>query len=216
MTIYFAFEVIEFILKKDFYQISACSLLNDSNITRIKKTIHTFEANNSPFIFKHFIAKNKTEIINILTPIETIDCKNQVSQRFISYLYHLNKEIHFSNDLYKYEYFIVSKLNLAIKKLNTTRDAIAIGVETEKIYFSDLKKICNLKSQHEMLTKHISKGNVCRQLASTKNAKPCQTSNFVNRIAKDKENFQTNYSLFRKKWLHLNENENSDEICKPL
>ena len=216
LVIYFAFEAVEFFLKKDFYQISACSLIKDSNLTTIKKTINDFETNNSPFVFKYFIAKNKTELINTLTPIETIDCQNQVSHQFIIYLYTLNKEINFSQDLYKHEYFIVSKLSLAIKKLNQIKEAIVAGIETEKKYFSDLKKICNLKSQHEMLAKHISKGNICRNLASAKGHKICQTSNIATRVSKDKENFQKNYSLFRKKWLHLNANENSDEICQSL
>lgn len=196
------------IYNREFRQISACKIIYDFDQKKIATILSKFKINSSQFVYSNFINKENLEIQNSLKSINDLPCENRSSSNFTYMLFNAMESFFYLDSIFNEEIKWQKSISQIYTRLNFLIKNVEKGKSIEKIYLADLKKICNLKHQHQILTNYLNTGRGCRRPINT-----CSNTSPKLELSLHEINLNKNYSLFKKKWTSYEIKEELDAAC---
>lgn len=196
------------IYNKEFLQISACKIIYDFDQKKIETILSKIKINSSQFVYSNFINKENLEIQNHLKSINDLPCENRSFSSFTYMLFNIMESMLYLDPIYNEEIKWQRSIAQIYTRLNFLIKNVEKGKSIEKIYLADLKKICNLKHQHQMLTNYLNTGRGCRRPTNA-----CSYPKTKLELSLHEINLNKNYSLFKRKWTSYESKEELDAAC---
>lgn len=196
---------------KEFLQISACKIIYDFDQKKIATILSKFKIITSQFVYSNFINKDNLEIQNSLKSINDFPCENRSSSNFTYMLFNAMESFFYLDSIFNEEIKWQKTISQIYTRLNFLIKNIERWKSIEKIYLADLKKICNLKRQHQILTYYLNTGMGCRRPINT-----CSFPKPKLELSLHEINLNKNYSLFKKKWTSYEIKEELDAACNDI
>ncbi len=199
------------IYNREFLQLSACKIINDFDQKKIETRLSKINTSSSQFVFNNFINKENLEIQNGLKSINGLPCENTSFSDFNYLLFKAMKSVFYLDSIFYEEIKWQRCISQILAQLNFLIKNVEKGKLIEKTYLADLKKICNLKHQHQMLTNYLNSGRGCRRPTNN-----CSYPKPKLELSLHEINLNKNYSLFKRKWSTYEIKEELDAACTDI